>query len=333
MTAFATASVTAPLQLFDFHPVLADFRSAVLQGLSQTPKRIPATWLYDQRGAELFDQITALEEYYLTRTEMQILQERAVEIGDRITQGALVEFGSGSSQKIRILFDALRAKGKALPVYVGLDISKQHLQQSCEDLQRDYPELAAIAICADYTQPLRLPDVPVLQNRHKTAFFPGSTLGNLEPEDAIAFLKTVAHLIGPGGDLLIGIDLQKSKSILEPAYDDAQGISAQFALNVLTRMNRELGANFDLAQFRYEAVYNEALGRIEMYIVSQIAQTVEVAGEAIAFAAGERLYTEHSYKYTPAQFNQLAAQAGFRTRSVWTDSQALFMVVDLATCP
>lgn len=333
MTAFATASVTAPLQLFDFHPVLADFRSAVWQGLGQTPKRIAATWLYDQRGAELFDQITALEEYYLTRTEMQILQERAVEIGDRITQGALVEFGSGSSQKIRILFDALRAKGKALPVYVGLDISKQHLQQSCEDLQRDYPELAAIAICADYTQPLGLPDVPVLRNRHKTAFFPGSTLGNLEPEDAIAFLKTVAHLIGPSGDLLIGIDLQKSKSTLEPAYDDAQGISAQFALNVLTRMNRELGANFDLAQFRYEAVYNEVAGRIEMYIVSQIAQTVEVAGEAIAFAAGERLYTEHSYKYTPAQFKQLAAQAGFKTRSVWTDAQALFMVVDLATCP
>jgi dimethylhistidine N-methyltransferase len=358
MSVFVSASVTpasvaAPIQLFDFHPVLEDFRCAVLQGLSQTPKHVPATWLYDQRGAELFEQITALQEYYLTRTEMEILRSHGAEIGDRISGGALIEFGSGNSKKIRILLDALQQKGQALPIYVGLDISKAQLRSSCEDLVADYPGLEAIAICADYTQPLQLPEVASLQNCHKTAFFPGSTIGNLEPESAIDFLKTVATLLGPGGDLIVGVDLQKGKSILEPAYDDSQGVSAEFALNLLVRMNRELGTNFDLNQFRYEAIYNEVVGRIEMYIVSQIDQGVTLGGEAIApfssqeislqalqgmascvgetisFKAGERLCTEHSYKYTPEQFTALAARAGFETRSVWMDPSALFMVVDL----
>ncbi len=323
-------SVTASLQLFDFHPALEDFRASVLQGLKQTPKRVSsAAWLYDQRGAELFDAITVLDEYYLTRTEMSIFRQYGAEIGDRIAGGALVEFGSGSSKKIRILFDALKDKGKALPVYVGLDISKEHLQASCEQLQGDYPELEAIAICADYTQPLELPDVFRLKTRPKTAFFPGSTIGNLEPDRAVDFLSTVASLVGQGGGLLIGVDLKKDKSILEPAYDDAQGTSAAFALNLLARINRELEADFNLDQFRYEAIYNETAGRIEMYIVSLIDQVVMVAGEAIAFAAGERLLTEHSYKYTPAEFRGLARQAGWEARSIWTDAEAQFMVMDL----
>lgn len=322
--------VTAPLQLFDFHPALEDFQSSVLQGLKRMPKRVSsAAWLYDQQGAQLFDQITTLEEYYLSRTEMGIFREYGAEIGERIAGGALVEFGSGSSKKIRILFDALKDKGKPLPVYVGLDISKEHLRASCEQLQGDYPELEAIAICADYTQSLALPDAFDLKNRPKTAFFPGSTIGNLEPEDAVDFLKTVATLVGPGGGLLVGVDLKKDRSILEPAYDDAQGTSAAFALNLLARMNRELEADFKLDQFRYEAIYNEKAGRIEMYIVSEVEQSVTVAGEAIAFATGERLLTEHSYKYTPAEFRLLAAKAGWETRSVWSDAEAQFMVMDL----
>ena len=322
--------VTASLQLFDFHPALEDFQSSVLAGLQQTPKRVSsAAWLYDQQGAQLFDRITALEEYYLTRTEMGIFREYGAEIGDRISGGALVEFGSGSSKKIRILFDALKDKGKPLPIYVGLDISKEHLRASCEQLQGDYPELEAIAICADYTQPLALPDAFDLKNRSKTAFFPGSTIGNLEPDEAVNFLKTVARLVGSGGGLLVGVDLKKDKAILEPAYDDAEGVSAAFALNLLTRMNRELGANFDRDQFRYEAVYNEVAGRIEMYIISNNEQTVKVAGKTVAFAAGERLLTEHSYKYTPAEFKALAEKAGFEARASWMDADARFMVADL----
>ncbi len=320
-------SVTASIQLFDFHPVLEDFRSVVLKGLGLAAKHIPPTWLYDKAGAELFVEITRQPEYYLTRTEIELLRAHAArEIGDRLTDGILIEFGSGSSQKVRILLDALQKTGAKLPVYMALDISKQHLQESCEQLAQDYPEIEAIALCADYTQPLTLPDLPILQNRRKTAFFPGSTLGNLEPQEAVHFLKNVARLVGEGGGLLLGVDLKKSKAILEPAYNDAAGVSAAFALNLLERINRELGANFDLKRFRYEAVYNESLGRIEMYLVSLANQTVEILDQTIRFAAGEHLRTEHSYKYSPAELEALAQQAGFTVQEAWSDASDLFQV-------
>ncbi|NJN29096.1 MAG: hypothetical protein HC824_00435 [Synechococcales cyanobacterium RM1_1_8] len=232
---------------------------------------------------------------------------------------------------------------RPLPAYVALDISKQHLIDSCCQIANYYgpppadeaatglqagPQtgLTTIAICADYTLPLALPPLEALAGKARTAFFPGSTIGNLQPQEAVAFLGNIAQLVGPGGGLLIGVDLQKDQAVLEAAYDDAAGVSAAFALNLLQRTNRELAADFDLAQFRYRALYNSAVGRIEMYVESLQDQVVTVAGEAIAFQAGERLLTEHSYKYSPQGFAALVAQAGFTTQASWQDDQGLFLV-------
>jgi dimethylhistidine N-methyltransferase len=310
---------SASVKLYDLHPPLDDVRADVLQGLTQPQKTIPAKYLYDKRGAELFDQICQLDEYYLTRTEIQILQAHAAEIAELIGDRALVEFGSGSSQKIRILLDAMSLDS----TYVALDISKQHLYESCCELVEQYPRLNAIAVCVDYTQPFQLPDAPSLSQLQKIGFFPGSTIGNLEPHETVAFLKNAAYILEPHGDLLIGVDLKKEASVLEPAYDDAAGVSAQFALNVLTRINRELKANFNLDQFTYRAVYNP-IGRIEMSIVSQVDQTVQLDDVRIPFKAGETLRTEHSYKYTIDEFQDLATQAGFQAKQVWCDANQWF---------
>lgn len=312
-------SIEQNVKLYDLHPPLEDFRAEVLAGLTKPQKTISPKFLYDKRGAELFDRICTLDEYYLTRTEMMLLRTHANEIAELIGDGALIEFGSGSSQKIRILLDAM----PHLPVYVALDISKQHLQESCLDLAKTYPGLQTIAICTDYTQPLQLPEIPSIQNKHKVGFFPGSSIGNLQPEEAIDFLKNTATLLQPNGSLLIGVDLKKDKDILEPAYDDAQGISAAFALNLLVRINRELGADFDLNNFTYRAFYNP-VGRIEMYIVSLTDQVVHLDGIEIPFWKGETLRTEFSYKYSVEEFQELAQCAGFQSKLVWTDPQQLF---------
>jgi dimethylhistidine N-methyltransferase len=312
-------NLSSSFTLYDLHPPLDDFRAEVLQGLSQPQKAIPPKFLYDKRGAELFDAICTLDEYYLTRTEMAILQTHAREIADLIGNSVLIEFGSGSSQKVRILLDAM----PLLPIYVALDISKQHLQESCLTLVEMYPELEAIAICTDYTQPLALPEIESLQNKSRVGFFPGSSIGNLEPDQVVQFLKNTALLLGSNGSLMVGIDLKKSKDILEPAYDDAQGISAAFALNLLDRINRELGADFDLDCFRYQAFYNP-VGRIEMSLVSLKDQTVHFDDVTIQFHSGETLRTEHSYKYSSIEFERLAVLAGFCSKVVWTDPQQLF---------
>ncbi|MGB3200134.1 MAG: L-histidine N(alpha)-methyltransferase [Nodosilinea sp.] len=306
----------SPVKLYDFHPPVEDFRSAVVRGLSLPQKQFSPQFLYDKRGSELFDAICQLPEYYLTRTEMAILRTHAKEIALALDHRALVELGSGSSQKIRILLEA----APQVKTYVGVDISRQHLQEACAALVADFAGLEAIAICADYTQPLPLKTIPELRDRPTIGFFPGSSIGNLEPAEVIAFLKTVAVL----GDLIVGVDLKKSPTILEPAYDDAQGVSAAFALNVLTRINRELGADFDLAQFEYRAHYNEAAGRIEMAIASLCDQTVHLGDAEILFKAGETLRTEHSYKYTVEEFQLLAMEAGFQPVQVWTDADQLF---------
>lgn len=318
----ATVNLSSDVQLYDLHPPLDDFRAEVLKGLQQYPKVVSPKFLYDKRGAELFDAICMLDEYYLTRTEMAILRTHADEIAALIGKGALIEFGSGSSQKIRILLDAM----PHLPTYVALDISKQHLQESCANLVKDYPKLDAIAICTDYTQPLDLPSIPALNHKHRVGFFPGSSIGNLEPDEAVHFLKNSATLLGPKGSLLIGVDLKKSKAVLEPAYDDAQGISAAFALNLLTRINHELNADFDLNQFRYRALYNVEQGRIEMYITSLCDQVVHLGGVAIPFEKGELLRTEYSYKYSVLEFQALAERAGFQAKQVWVDPQQWFSV-------
>ncbi|PSB00776.1 L-histidine N(alpha)-methyltransferase [Merismopedia glauca] len=317
---WTSKTVSEPtVKLYDLHPPLDDFRSEAIAGLQKPEKFVSAKFLYDKRGSELFDAICNLEEYYVTRTEMSILQTNAVEIAAKIGDGVLVEFGSGSSQKVRIILDAM----EKLPTYVALDISVQHLYESCVKLAEAYVGLEAIAICTDYTQPIKLPEISSLKNKHKVAFFPGSSVGNLEPEEVIQFLKNTANLLEPNSSLLIGVDLKKNKSILEPAYDDSHGISAAFALNLLTRINRELGANFNLDNFGYKAFYN-AIGRIEMYIVSLKEQVVNIDGIEIHFQAGELLRTEYSYKYTITEFQELAAQAGFQPQQVWTDPQNLF---------
>jgi dimethylhistidine N-methyltransferase len=251
---------------------------------------------------------------------MSILQTNAVDIAAKIGDGALIEFGSGSSQKVRIILHAMTK----LPTYVALDISVQHLYESCLNLVDAYPELEAIAVCTDYTQPIDLPVIPSIQNKHKVGFFPGSSIGNLEPDEVVGFLKNAAKILEPNGSLLIGVDLKKDKSILEPAYDDSQGISAAFALNLLTRINRELGADFDLNNFSYRAFYNDRCGRIEMYIVSLKEQVVNIDGVKIPFQRGEMLRTEHSYKYNIVEFQALARLAGFKPKCVWTDPQQLF---------
>lgn len=317
----ATLNLQSSIALYDLHPPLDDLRSEVLQGLSQSPKAISPKFLYDKQGAELFDAICTLDEYYLTRTEMEILQTNATEIAGLIGDSVLIEFGSGSSQKIRILLDAM----PELSTYVALDISKQHLQESCENLAKSYPGLETIAVCTDYTQLVQLPVIPSIQNKTKVAFFPGSSIGNLEPDEVIQFLKNTATLLGTQGSLLIGVDLKKSKAILEPAYDDAQGVSAAFALNLLTRINRELGADFDLNHFRYQAFYNP-IGRIEMGLVSLKDQIVHLSETEISFSEGEVLRTEHSYKYSVEEFQSIAAIAGFQTKQVWTDANHLFSV-------
>ncbi len=306
----------SPVKLYDFHPPAEDFRSAVLRGLSLPQKVLSPQFLYDKRGSELFDAICQLPEYYLTRTEMQILRDNAGEIAAALDHRVLVELGSGSSQKIRILLKA----APQVTTYVGVDISRQHLQEACAALMGDFERLDAIAVCADYTKPLPIAAIPELQNRPTIGFFPGSSIGNLEPVEVISFLKTVALL----GDLIVGVDLKKSPMILEPAYDDAQGVSAEFALNVLTRINREVEANFDLTQFEYRARYNEAEGRIEMAIASLSDQTVHLGNAEIRFRQGETLRTEHSYKYTIDEFQLLAMEAGFHPVQVWTDEQQLF---------
>jgi dimethylhistidine N-methyltransferase len=309
------------VELYDLHPPVEDFRAEVLQGLMQEEKTISPKFLYDKNGAVLFDDICSLEEYYLTRTEISILRKNALEIGAFIDDGVLIEFGSGSSQKVRPILDAT----VNLPVYVALDISKQHLYESCLDLANAYDRLKTIAICTDYTQPISLPPIPILKNKHRVAFFPGSSIGNLEPIQAIEFLKNTAALVEIGGSLLIGVDLKKSKAILEPAYKDSRGISAAFAMNLLTRMNRELGTDFNLNNFTYDAFYNP-LGRIEMYLVSLQEQIVRLDNVEIHFARGERLRTEHSYKYSIEEFQALAIQAGFQPLGVWCDRQQLFSV-------
>ncbi len=306
-------------QLYDLHPSLDDFYTAVVSGLRCIPKTIPAKFLYDQRGSELFDVICTLDEYYLTRAEILILQAHAAELAALMGDSALIELGSGSSQKVRTLLDA----NPQLRTYVGLDICRHHLQVSCKNLARSYPGLETIAICADYTQSFTLPAILALYHRSKVIFFPGSSIGNLEPHEALNFLKHIATLLEHHGHLLIGVDLKKDAAILEPAYDDAQGVSAAFALNLLTRINQELGADFQIEHFGYQAIYNP-IGRIEMNLVSLKEQIVHLNGIQVSFDKGETLRTENSYKYSIAEFQNLAAQAGFNAQRVWTDPQQLF---------
>lgn len=309
----------------DLAPGEESFREAVLAGLQKRRKAIPCKFLYDARGSALFEEICELPEYYPTRTEIGILEENARAIARRLGRGCrLIEFGSGESRKVRILLEALEDPA----AYVPVDISREPLLEAAANLAADFPALPVIALCADYTRPFAIPPLPNGGGK-KVGFFPGSTVGNFEPEAAEAFLSHCARLLGQGGEMLVGVDLKKEKAVLDAAYNDRTGVTALFNLNLLERINRELDGDLDLARFAHVAFYNPAMGRVEIYIESLADQNAQIAGRRIAFARGERIHTEYSYKYAIEEFQDLARRAGFLPIEAWTDAEGLFSVHSL----
>ena len=306
----------------DLAPGEESFRDAVLNGVGRVRKSIPCKFFYDARGSALFEQICRLPEYYPTRTEIAILEENSGDIAAQIGAGCrLIEFGSGASQKVRILLEALDRPA----AYVPVDISREHLQDAARSLAEDFPSVPVIAICADYTRPFRLPALPGPSDK-RVGFFPGSTIGNFEPDAAVDFLANYARILGPGGEMLIGVDLKKDPAILEAAYNDRAGVTAEFNLNLIVRINRELDGDLNIGRFEHVAFYNEVEGRIEIYIRSLANQEAWIAGTPILFAKGELIHTEYSYKYSVAEFRALARRAGFSPVDSWTDPAQLFSV-------
>ena len=310
---------------FAFHdlaPGEESFRDAVFAGLAGSPKSLPCKFFYDARGSALFEQICRLPEYYLTRTEVAILDRYAAEIAAQIgPHGRLIELGSGASIKVRILLAALNAPA----AYVPVDISRDHLREAAAQLAADFPELAVVAVCADYTRPFRLPPLPGPAGK-RVGFFPGSTIGNFEPEAVVRFLRNCAELLGPAGEMLIGVDLKKSPAVLDAAYNDRAGKNAAFNLNLLRRINRELNGDIVLDRFAHLAFYNAEAGRVELYIKSLSDQQATIAGRRFDFSAGELIHTENSYKYAIPEFQEFAHRAGFLPVCTWTDQNRLFSV-------
>ena len=299
-----------------------NFRDEVLQGLARPRKMLPCKYFYDAAGSALFDEICDLPEYYLTRDELEILRAHAPEMAELLGPRCLViEYGSGSGVKTRLLLDQLVDPAG----YVPIDISPGPLLAAAHALVTAYPTLEVLPVCADYTAEYPLPE-PSSKPARRAVFFPGSTIGNFTPGEAESFLKHVGQVCGRGGALLVGVDLAKGSRTLERAYDDSQGVTARFNLNLLARINRELGADFDLGAFRHRAVYERSLRRVEMHLVSQRAQEVRVAGTRFTFQAGEAILTECSYKWDPIEFEQLARGAGWRMARVWRDPQRRFSV-------
>ncbi len=310
------------VEVLDLEPPTADFLRQVISGLSATPRTLPSKFFYDARGAELFQQICELPEYYVTRTETAILRAHGAEMAASIGENAeLVGFGTGAGLKTRLLLEHLKN-----PIaYVPVDISKQRLTDSAIELSIAMPHLEILPVCGDYLQPIELP-TPSRPPDHVAVYFPGSTIGNLGPDVARDFLRRVCQLCGRSGGLIIGVDLEKSREILEPAYNDSAGVTAEFNLNLLVRVNRELGADFNLRCWRHRAVYNAPAGRIEMHLVSERDQVVHIAADEFAFREGDVIISELSYKHTTQGFATLAASAGFRLSRTWTDPQQLFAV-------
>jgi len=307
--------------LDDFHdlnPTQDDFRTAVIEGLSRKQKTLSSKFFYDRRGSELFDEITTVDEYYPTRTEIGILERSSADIAATVgNQPTVVEFGAGSVRKIRLLLDAVDA-----PVFVPIDISRDHLVHSAKCLAGDYPETRVVAICADFTNDIALPkDLPT---SNRLGFFPGSTLGNFTHDEAQQFLERTRATLGTGSAFLVGIDLRKDAETLHAAYNDSLGISAAFNLNLLNRINRELDATFDLTAFRHYAPWVEEHGRIEMRLYSTVNQNVTVAGTAFQFTEGEYIHTENSHKYSVAEFQALASSSGYEPVQVWVDDAERF---------
>ena len=316
------AQTVARVSFHDLRPELGSFADDVIAGLSRPQKELPPKYFYDERGSALFEAICELPEYYPTRTETAIMRAHAPDMARRLGSGcALIEFGSGSSRKTRILI------GELAPVaYIPIDIAAEQLKASSVALAQAFPGLPIVAVCADYTRPLELPALDGIEVRRRVVYFPGSTIGNFTVPEAAEFLRNARVIAGARGGLLIGVDLKKDRARLEAAYDDAQGVTAQFNLNILARINRELGADFDLPAFRHKAFYDAGLGRIEMHLVSAREQDVAIRGRVFRFGAGETIHTENSYKYSIAEFQALALGSGFAPQACWTDGEALFAV-------
>jgi L-histidine N-alpha-methyltransferase len=310
-----------PIELIDLQPQVASFLDDAVEGLSAGSPHIPPKYFYDRRGSELFEEITRLPEYYLTRTEIGILRQRAGEIAALVGEDAdVVEYGSGNSTKIRLLLD--RMKGST--TYMPVDISRGYLLDSVAALGDDYPDLRVVAVCADYTRPVELP--PTTDSRRRLVFFPGSTIGNFEPDAAGEFFRDTGAGLRSGDAMVIGVDLKKSPERLHAAYNDSLGVTAEFNLNLLARMNRELGSDFDLMRWEHVALYDEEHGRIEMHLRSNADQIVTIGTRAFAFARGGDIHTENSYKYSVPDFQKLMEGSRFRPEAVWTDDRRLFSV-------
>ena len=297
------------------------FREDVWAGLAASPKTLSAKYFYDAAGSALFEAITVLPEYYPTRTELAILDARGPEIAATLPRGAtLVEFGSGSTVKLRRLLRHLTG----LAAYVPVDVSSDFLREQAKGLAHDFPDLAIAPVAADFTRAFALPSD--IGGGPRAGFFPGSTIGNFQPDEAVRLLDHFGTILGEGARLVVGVDLVKDPAVLEAAYDDAAGVTAAFNLNLLTRINRELAGDAVPDRFAHRAVFNADASRIEMHLVSRVAQTVTVAGCAFAFAEGETIHTENSCKYTIESFRTLAARAGWAAGDVWTDAEGLFSV-------
>ena len=313
-----TASVASVSRSRDEGADYSDFYHEVITGLERSPKQIPPKYFYDEAGSRLFELICEQPEYYPTRVETGMLARYADEIAGFIGDGCcLVEPGSGSCSKVRLLLDALQPSH-----YIPMDISGVHLHEAAGRVANDFPWLDVRAVCADITRQVELPGIA--EGMQRVVFYPGSSIGNYEPGEAVEFLSRLAKMAGHGGSLLIGVDLEKDSSVLDSAYNDANGVTADFNLNLLHRINRELDGNIDVDRFRHHAFYNEDEGRIEMHLVSECTQTLRIDGHSYEFAKGESIHTENSYKYSIAGFRALAEQAGFRSEAIWLDDEALF---------
>lgn len=308
------------VRFYDGHPTSVDVCQEVLEGLLQTPRRISPKYFYDRRGSELFEAITQTPEYYPFRTEVELLEQYGDEMAALLGKDVqLIELGSGSSRKIRLLLDALQPSA-----YMPVDISRDFLLESAGALAADYPGLEVHAICADFTRGLKLPRT--IKGLPRTAFFPGSSIGNFEPEQAVQLMQNVANMLGSGGHLLIGVDLQKDHVILNRAYNDEAGYTAAFNLNLLSHINNVLGADFNLDCFRHCAYYNATAERVEMHLVSGCIQQVNIGDRRLSFYHGDTIHTENAYKYTYDGFTALAVLAGFEPVKVWMDEREYFSV-------
>lgn len=303
----------------DVRPDNSEMLSEVRAGLLSTPKTLPCKYFYDEKGSDLFQQICDLPEYYPTRTETSLLKSIAGELAELVGPGCqMIEYGSGSSEKMRTVLSALNAPAS----FTAVDISKEHLLTVTEALSLEFPDLHVHAISADFLHPFAVP--PMIGDGLRLGFFPGSTIGNFTHDGVLEFLKGTKEVVGPNGAMLIGVDLKKDEGILHAAYNDAQGVTAAFNMNLLARLNRELGTTFDLSRFRHNAFYNETMGRIEMHLVSLSEQTVTLGNDVISFRKDETIHTENSYKYSPDEFKAITARVGYKTRMTWTDPDALF---------